>query len=219
MTKRLHFHFLLSCIGEGNGNPLQWSCLEKPRDGGAWWAAIYGVAQSRTRLKRLSSSSSSSCLCSLFLVLCSFVTLTKQLPLTSWSSQSLVSCPLPFSNSLWTVTSQNGFDYQLCADGSLNSRHLLSIAIQTWRCHKGHRFNSFSSSSAYFLFKKKKKKQIYLFVHAWSQFGQVGSNSGLLYWKHRVLATGPSGKSPLLVISFPVGDTMHACVLSHFSHV
>ena len=57
MTERLHFHFSLSCIGEGNGNPLQYSCLEKnPRDGGAWWAAIYGVAQSRTRLKRLSSS-------------------------------------------------------------------------------------------------------------------------------------------------------------------
>ena len=58
MTERLHFHFSLSCIGEGNGNPLQCSCLENPRDGGAWWAAIYGVAQSRTRLKRLSSSSS-----------------------------------------------------------------------------------------------------------------------------------------------------------------
>ena len=50
----------LSCIGEGNGNPLQCSCLENPRDGGAWWPAVYGVAQSRTRLKRLSSSSSSS---------------------------------------------------------------------------------------------------------------------------------------------------------------
>ena len=59
-TERLHFHFSLSCTGEGNGNPLQCSCLENPRDGGAWWAAIYGVAQSRTRLKRLSSSSSSS---------------------------------------------------------------------------------------------------------------------------------------------------------------
>ena len=58
-TERLHFHFSLSCIGEGNGNLLQRSCLENPRDGGAWWAAVYGVAQSRTRLKRLSSSSSS----------------------------------------------------------------------------------------------------------------------------------------------------------------
>ena len=59
-TERLHCHFSLSCIGEGNGNPLQRSCLENPRDGGASWAAVYGVAQSRTRLKRLSSSSSSS---------------------------------------------------------------------------------------------------------------------------------------------------------------
>ena len=60
MTERLHFHFSLSCIGEGNGNPLQCSCLENPRDGGAWWAAAtYGVAQSRTRLRQLSSSSSS----------------------------------------------------------------------------------------------------------------------------------------------------------------
>ena len=58
-TERLHFPFSLSCIGEGNGNPLQCSCLENPRDGGAWWAAVYGVAQSRPRLKRLSSSSSS----------------------------------------------------------------------------------------------------------------------------------------------------------------
>ena len=58
-TERLHFHFSLSCIGEGNGNPLQCSCLENPRDGRAWWAAVYGVAQGRTRLKRLSSSSSS----------------------------------------------------------------------------------------------------------------------------------------------------------------
>ena len=51
MTERLHFHFSLSCIGEGNGNPLQCSCLENPRDGGTWWAAVYGVAQSWTRLR------------------------------------------------------------------------------------------------------------------------------------------------------------------------
>ena len=57
--ERLYFHFLLSCIGEGNGNPLQCSCLENPRDEGVWWAAIYSVAQSQTRLKQLSSSSSS----------------------------------------------------------------------------------------------------------------------------------------------------------------
>ena len=50
-TEQLHVHFSLSSIGEGNGNPLQYSCLENPRDGGAWWAAVYGVAQSQTRLK------------------------------------------------------------------------------------------------------------------------------------------------------------------------
>ena len=59
-TERLHFHISLSCIGEGNGNPLQCSCLENPRDGGAWEAAVHGDTQSRTRMKRLRSSSSSS---------------------------------------------------------------------------------------------------------------------------------------------------------------
>ena len=59
MMSDLTFTFSLSCIGEGNGNPLQYSCLENPRDWGAWWAAVYGVAENRTRLKRLSSSSSS----------------------------------------------------------------------------------------------------------------------------------------------------------------
>ena len=54
-TERLHFQFSLSCIGERNGNPLQCSCLENPRDGRAWWAAVYGVTQSWTRLKRLST--------------------------------------------------------------------------------------------------------------------------------------------------------------------
>ena len=58
MTEQLPFHFSLSCIGERNGNPLQCSCLENPRDGGAWWAAVYGVPQSQARLKGLSSSSS-----------------------------------------------------------------------------------------------------------------------------------------------------------------
>ena len=66
MTEQLHFHFSLSCI-EGNGNPLQCSCLENPRDGGAWWAAVYGVAQSWTRLKWLSSSSSINILITLLL--------------------------------------------------------------------------------------------------------------------------------------------------------
>jgi len=59
-TEQLHFHFSLSCIGGGNGNPLQCSCVENPRDDGAWWAAVSGVTQSRTQLKRPSTSSSSS---------------------------------------------------------------------------------------------------------------------------------------------------------------
>ena len=62
-TERLHFHFALSCTGEGNGSPLQCPCLENPRDGGAWWAAVCGVAQSRTQLKRLSSSRQGLCTC------------------------------------------------------------------------------------------------------------------------------------------------------------
>ena len=66
MTERLHFHFSLLCIGEGNGNPLQCSCLENPREGGAWWAAIYGVARSWTRLKQLSSSNSNSYVCRVY---------------------------------------------------------------------------------------------------------------------------------------------------------
>ena len=57
-TERLHLDFSFSCTGEGNGNPLQCSCLENPRNGGSWWAAVCGVTQSRTQLQRLSSSSS-----------------------------------------------------------------------------------------------------------------------------------------------------------------
>ena len=72
-TERFHFHFSLSCIGEGNGNPLQCSCLENPRDRGAWWAAVSGVAQSRTRLRRLSSNSSSSTMANSVSRLCSFL--------------------------------------------------------------------------------------------------------------------------------------------------
>ena len=77
-TERLHFHFSLSCIGEGNGNPLQCSCLENPRDGGAWWAAVCGIAQSRTRLKRLSSSSSTRHPCRAYITMLMII-LTKEL--------------------------------------------------------------------------------------------------------------------------------------------
>ena len=68
-TEQLPFHFSLSCIGEGNGNPLQCSCLENPRDGGAWWAAIYGVAQSRTWLSDLAAAAAESFLIALWLSL------------------------------------------------------------------------------------------------------------------------------------------------------
>ena len=67
-TKRFHFQFSLSCIGEGNGNPFQCSCLENPRDGGAWWAAIYGVTQSRTRLSNLARVQCFQVLCFLLLI-------------------------------------------------------------------------------------------------------------------------------------------------------
>ena len=80
MTEQLHFHSSLSGTGEGNGNPLQCSCLENPRDGGAWWAAVHGVAQSRTWLKRLSSSSSNNkrcCLSSFVLIYYLYIVLVK----------------------------------------------------------------------------------------------------------------------------------------------
>ena len=64
-AEQLHFHFSLSCMGGGNGNPLQYSCLENLRDGGAWWAAVYGVAQSRTRVSDLAAAAG----CYLFLSL------------------------------------------------------------------------------------------------------------------------------------------------------
>ena len=98
MTEHLHFHFSLSCIGEGNGNPLQCSCLENPRDGGAWRAAVYGVAQNRTRLKRLGSSRARQikimCLCAsqisslLYAVLLSFFFLSSKIYLKTWFSET-----------------------------------------------------------------------------------------------------------------------------------
>ena len=87
-TELLHFDFSLSCIGEGNGNPLQRSCLENPRDRGAWQAAIYGVAQSQTQLKRLSSSSSSSRACYNFQCKARQITLLAH----SWKTLVKVQC-------------------------------------------------------------------------------------------------------------------------------
>ena len=86
-TEQLHFHFSLSCFGEGNGNPLQCSCLENPRDGGPWWAAVYGVTQSQTRLKQLSSSSSS----------------MKETPFLPPEVDALQVCPLDGSLKSWSA--------------------------------------------------------------------------------------------------------------------
>ena len=93
-AEQLHFHFLLSCIGEGNGNPLQCSCLENPRDAGAWWAAVYGVTQSRTGLKWLSSSAVYAVSLYWFSILCIVVIVNPQLLIYP-------SCPFPFGNHMF----------------------------------------------------------------------------------------------------------------------
>ena len=101
-TERLHFDFSLSSTGEGNGNPLQCSCLENPRDGVAWWAAVYGVAQSRTRLKLLSSSSSNSLLRGVCLLNC---TTEPSCPTTFKLIRSSQSWLLPFRPPRWALES------------------------------------------------------------------------------------------------------------------
>ena len=87
-TEQLYFHFSLSCIGEGNGNPLQCSCLENPRDEGVWWAAVYGFAQSRTWLKRLSGGSSSSSMRHWLIELFHFLICFKFQMTAEWSTLS-----------------------------------------------------------------------------------------------------------------------------------
>ena len=105
-TEQLHFHFLLSCTGEGNGNPLQCSCLENPRDGGAWWAAFCGVAQSRTKLKWLSSSSSSSSHSTVEQVVSSVQSLSLvQLFVTPWTAAHQVSLSITNSQNLLKLMS------------------------------------------------------------------------------------------------------------------
>ena len=104
-TEQLHFPFSLSCIGEGNGNPLQCSCLENSRDRWAWWAAVYGVAQSRTRLKQLSNSSSS-----IWKWRRQWHPTPVLLPGKSHGQRSLVGCSerLPFHFSLSRIGEGNG---------------------------------------------------------------------------------------------------------------
>ena len=99
MTERLHFNFLPSCIGEDNGSPRQCSCLENPRDRGAWWAAVCGVAQSRTQLKWLSSSSSSFQNCEIM----NFYYLTTQFVVYYGSPSKLIQCT-PMADSCQCMT-------------------------------------------------------------------------------------------------------------------
>ena len=124
-TEQLHFHFSLSCIGEGNGNPLQCSCLENPRDRGAWWAALYGVAQSRTRLKRLSSSSRKG-IFSKNLTVCHLCRVSMEHSFPFYKSVTLVislSCRL--NRSLFLLFPLLG---QLpCLSSNLNSRKLCQL--------------------------------------------------------------------------------------------
>ena len=135
MTEWLHFHFSLSCVGEGNGNPLQCSHLENPRDGRAWWASVYGVAQSRAWLKRLSSSSSSSLLIVCEVCACSF-------------------SPVQFLETLWTVAIQTplcmGFSRQeywsglpcppsgYLSDPGINPTSLAFLALQVYSSLLSH---------------------------------------------------------------------------------
>ena len=109
MTEQLHFHFSLSCIGEGNDNPLQCSFLENPRDGGAWWAVVYGFTQSQTWLKWFSSSSSSMLIALLgsnffspvtvsFLSFISYLTYTKHRSSARWNNFSSL-----WSDALWIL--------------------------------------------------------------------------------------------------------------------
>ena len=117
-TEWLHFHFSISCIGEGNGTSLQRSCLENPRDGGGWWAPIYGVAQSRTQLKRLSSSSSGSCIITSGHVLNVHVFNAKQDKCLSVSAGVVSS---PFTSAAWLLLPQ-------CPEITEIRPYMLSIA-------------------------------------------------------------------------------------------
>ena len=121
MTEWLRFHFSLSCIGEGNGNPLQCSCLENPRDWGAWWAAVSGVAQSRTRLKWLSSNIWY--LFFSFLLPSSYMTASRSIHVSAYNKNfisflGLNNIPLY----IWTTSSLS-----IPTDGHLGCFHVLAI--------------------------------------------------------------------------------------------
>ena len=123
----LPFHFSPSCIGEGNGDPFQCSCLENPRDGGAWWAAVYGVTQSRTRLKWLSSSSSSSSKGA-----CQVVLVVKNLPTKAGDARD--ACLIPGSGR--SLVGENGTPLQYsCLENLMDRgawRATVHVVAKSW---------------------------------------------------------------------------------------
>ena len=121
MTEWLHFHFSLSCIGGGNGNPLQCSCLENPRDGRAWWAAVYGVTQSRTQLKQLSSSSSSNFFLSAFVELLREVTIF-------WICEDIYACLLSHFSCVWLFVTP----WTVCSLPGSSVHGILQSRILEW---------------------------------------------------------------------------------------
>ena len=142
MTERLHFHFSRLCIGQGNGNPLQCSCLENHRDRGAWWAAVYGVTQTWTRLKWLSSSSSILYICVLsrfshVWLFATLWTIACQVPLSMGFSRkeywSGLSCPL--QGSYWP-RDRNNVSYISCNGRWVlyHLRHLGSLYCAVLSC-------------------------------------------------------------------------------------
>ena len=104
MTERLHFHFSLSCLGEGNGNPFQCSCLENPRDGGAWWDAICGVTQCRTQLKRLSSS------------------IMKYR--VSWVAQTMKNLPAVLETQVWSLSQEDSLEKETAIHSSILAKRI-----------------------------------------------------------------------------------------------
>ena len=116
-AEQLHFHFSLPCTGEGNGNPLQCSCLENPRDGVAWWAAVYGVTQSRTQLKRFSSS------------LTSIVGYNLWAPV-SWRAVEVLQCICQFSDHICQCLIPSIYNYfQISIDLSIQKHYSIHKCI------------------------------------------------------------------------------------------
>jgi len=133
MTERLPFHFSLSCIGEGNSNPLQCSCLENPKDRGAWWASVSGVVQSQTQLKQLSSSSS--LLTDSSIIFKPLIPSKDQVEQNRWNFKPPCSVSvhlLWFSDFLWQVTtyfitSLNRIWLLICVEGLLHGNFTNSV--------------------------------------------------------------------------------------------